>query len=142
MDKLLAIFVDKPLNGPVRWYLLLSTWIFILSVLYPLHQISTFPLNLLALIGCVEVLHNPFKENYVKSIYILFIHLAPFLWIPYDLSVWPLGFTIGVIVVYLALVVYLQTDPFAIYHKLLNERHTALEDFLSERFGIRLESKA
>ena len=38
----LDILVYKFTNRPIRWYMLLSTWNFILSALYPLHKISTF----------------------------------------------------------------------------------------------------
>jgi uncharacterized membrane protein len=124
------------MNRPVRWYLLLSTWIFIISALYPLHKISTFPLNLIAIIGCFDVIYTPFKENYLKNLYILFIHLAPFLWIPYDISYIPIVFAIFVIIAYLIFIFTINTHPFEVYSKLHNEKHTELEDFLSERFGI------
>ena len=133
----MKILMDKPMKRPVRWYLLLSTWIFILSVLYPLHHISTFPLNLMALVGCFEALRYPFKESYIKNIYILFIHIAPFFWIPYDLSYVSITFALLVIIVYLIFILYLKTNPVSVYKKLLNEHHIGLEEFLDERFGIR-----
>ena len=138
MDRLIQILKDKPFERPVRWYLLLSTWIFILSVLYPLHQISTFPLNLMALVGCIDVLSNPFKETCIKNIYILFIHLAPFLWIPYDLSYVPMAFALFVVIVYLVFILFQKTDPFSVYYKLNHEHHTGLEQFLEERFGLHI----
>ena len=121
---------------PIRWYLLLSTWIFILSVLYPLHKISTFPLNVLALPGFIQVFFNPFKKNLIKNIYILFIHLSPFLWIPYDFSSISLIFSMAVIIVYLIFILFMETDPFSVYYRLFHENHTSTKDFLNERFGI------
>jgi len=121
---------------PIRWYLLVSTWIFILSVLYPLHKISTFPLNVLALSGSIQVLFNPFKENLIKNIYILFIHLSPFLWIPYDFSSISLIFSMTVIIVYLIFILFMKTDPFSVYYKLFHENHISTKEFLNERFGI------
>lgn len=116
--------------------MLLSTWIFILSALYPLHKISTFPLNIIAIIGCFDVIYAPFKENCIKNIYIIFIHLAPFLWIPYDISYTPIVFAIFVIVAYLIFIFIIKSDPFSVYYKLHHENHTTLEGFLQERFGI------
>jgi hypothetical protein len=121
---------------PIRWYLLLSSWIFILSVLYPFHKISTFPLNLLALPGIIQIFFNPFKKNLIKNIYILFIHLSPFLWIPYDFSSVSLIFCMAIIIVYLIFILSMETDPFSIYYKLFNENHTNTKEFLNQRFGI------
>jgi len=121
---------------PIRWYLLLSSWIFILSVLYPFHKISTFPLNLLALPGIIQIFFNPFKKNLIKNIYILFIHLSPFLWIPYDFSSVSLIFCMAIIIVYLIFILSMETDPFSIYYRLFNENHTNTKEFLNQRFGI------
>ena len=121
---------------PIRWYLLLSTWIFILSVLYPLHKISTFPLNVLALPGIIQVFFNPFKETLIKNIYILFIHLSPFLWIPYDFSLVSLIFCMAIIIAYLIFILFMKTDPFSVYYRLFHENHSSTKEFLNERFGI------
>jgi len=121
---------------PIRWYLLLSSWIFILSVLYSFHKISTFPLNLLALPGIIQIFFNPFKKNLIKNIYILFIHLSPFLWIPYDFSSVSLIFCMAIIIVYLIFILSMETDPFSIYYRLFNENHTNTKEFLNQRFGI------
>jgi len=121
---------------PIRWYLLLSSWIFILSVLYSFHKISTFPLNLLALPGIIQIFFNPFKKNLIKNIYILFIHLSPFLWIPYDFSSVSLIFCMAIIIVYLIFILSMETDPFSIYYRLFNENHSSTKEFLNQRFGI------
>jgi hypothetical protein len=117
---------------PVRWYYLLSTWIFLLSVA----QLPTFPLNVMASVGCFEVILNPYNEHLLKNIYILFIHIAPFFWIPYDVSTGALQFSAVVIVAYLAFVVALGETPFHIYGVLLKERHQTAEEFLRDRFGV------
>ena len=123
---------------PIRWYYLLSSWIFLLSVLYPLHGISTFPLNLLALVGCYECIRNPFAEHWFKTFYIMFIHLAPFLWIPYELSVQTLLFALCVIFVYLVAIRLspIEKNPIDVYDILLKETHETLEDFLADRFAM------
>jgi len=121
---------------PVRWYHLLSAWIFILSALYPIHKISTFPLNVLALSGCLEAFVN--REHVLKSIYILFIHLAPFAWIPYDLSRPVIGFALATIAVYVIFIYAIKEQPVDIYRAILSERHTTIGAFLADRFGYDL----
>ena len=121
---------------PVRWYYILSTWIFILSTLYPLHGISTYPLNLMALVGCFEIVLNPHRESAIKNAYILFIHLAPFLWIPRILSSQSLLFAAAVIGLYLILLVALDEDPIHVYTTLLDENHPTARAFLRDRFGF------
>lgn len=120
---------------PVRWYELLSTWIFLLSAMYPILHFPTFPLNVLALVGCVECFFS--KEHYLKNIYIVFIHLAPFFWIPYDISVNALLFAAFVISTYLMFIFFIVKDsPIDIYRRLLKENHTRFSEFLSDRFFI------
>ena len=121
---------------PVRWYMLLSTWIFILSTMYPFTRISTYPLNLIAVVGCFEVILNPYNEHMLKNIYILFIHIAPFFWIPYDISARSLFFAALVILVYLAFIWSIEENPLKIYSALLKEKHETVCDFMADRFGI------
>ena len=121
---------------PIRWYYLLSSWIFILSVLYPIHRISTFPLNLLALVGCYECIRSPFSEHWVKTFYIMFIHLAPFLWIPYEISMTTTLFALTVIFVYLVAIQILRKNPIDVYEILLKENHKELHEFLADRFAV------
>jgi Ca2+/Na+ antiporter len=120
---------------PVRWYYILSSWIFLLSTLYPLLQLPTFPLNVMASVGCFEIILNPHNENLVKNIYILFIHIAPFFWIPVDLSIRAFQFGAAVVAIYLAFLFFLGENPIHIYQVLLKERHTA-QEFLRDRFGV------
>ena len=129
--------VYKPLAvPPVRWYYILSTWIFLLSTLYPVLQLPTFPLNVMASVGCFEIILNPYNEHLVKNLYILFIHIAPFFWIPVDLSTEAFQFGAAVIAAYLAFVLALGENPFHIYRVLLTERHHTAQEFLRDRFGL------
>lgn len=122
---------------PIRWYYLLSTWIFLLSALYPLHRISTFPLNLMAVVGCYECLRHRFGEHWFKSLYILFIHLAPFLWIPYEISLETVLFALCVTLVYLVFIGSVtKKNPIEVYDILLKEKHENLHEFLADRFAL------
>ena len=120
---------------PVRWYYILSTWIFLLSALYPFIQLPTFPLNLMASVGCFEIILNPYNENLLKNLYILFIHIAPFFWIPVDFSTEAFQFGGLVISAYVALVLALGENPFHVYMVLLKEHHHTAAEFLRDRFG-------
>ena len=132
----LYIYYILEMVPPVRWYYILSTWIFIASILYPLHQISTFPLNLLASVGCLEIVLNPHNESWVKNLYIIFIHIAPFAWIPYTLTAQTFQFAGGLILAYLLLIAVLGENPFHVYYVLLQENHKTAQQFLCDRYGI------
>jgi len=121
---------------PVRWYYILSTWIFILSALFPVVHLPTFPLNLMASVGCFEIILNPYNENIVKNLYILFIHIAPFFWIPYDLSVNAFQVGAAVILTYLLFIASLGENPIHVYMTLLKENHKTTAEFLNNRFGL------
>ena len=120
---------------PVRWYHLLSTWIFLLSAAYPIHQISTYPLNILALVGCLEPILNPHRESAGKNIYIIGLHLLPLLWIPYDISAKAFQFAFFVGGAYLIFVTGIGENPFHIYSILLKENHPTFKEFTCARFG-------
>jgi hypothetical protein len=117
---------------PVRWYHLLSAWIFIISVLYPLHKISTFPLNLLALVGITTLKAS---ESFIKGLHIIIIHLIPFLWIPYIINTESIILFFGTIFAYLALIVFLRENPFQIYTVLQGENHKTYKEYIESRFG-------
>ena len=118
---------------PVRWYHFLSAWMFILSALYPLHRISTYPLVLLSTVGCIEVFRNTI---FLKSLIILALHLSPFLWIPYELSTTTFAFTLTIIILYLVFIQSLGETPYNIYMTTLSEKHKNIQEFIYERIGV------
>jgi hypothetical protein len=118
---------------PVRWFHLLSSWIFITSLLYPLIKISTFPLNLLALVGIFTLKAS---ESLEKGLHILIIHLIPFLWIPYVINKESIILFFGIIVGYLTLMHCIHEDPIDVYTVLQKEEHKTYREFLNARFGI------
>jgi hypothetical protein len=79
---------------------------------------------------------NPHKENMLKNIYILFIHIAPFFWIPYSFSKRSLVFAAAVILLYFCLLFFLNENVFHVYTELLDEGHSTAELFICDRFGI------
>ena len=90
----------------------------------------------MASVGCFEIILNPYNENLVKNLYILFIHIAPFFWIPVDLSLGALQFGAAVILAYVAFIFALQENPLHVYMVLLKEHHHTAQEFLRDRFGV------
>lgn len=117
----------------VRFFHLFSTWIFVASALYPLHGISTFPLNLLALVGLYEMRKT---ESTGKNIYNLILHLAPFLWIPYSFSEETMLFCVLLLLAYLLIMIFLKRNCYEIYDSLLKERHSDFKEFLAARYNL------
>jgi hypothetical protein len=120
----------------VRWYYLFSSWIFLLSATYPFHKQSTFPMNVGALIGCFEGILNQTTQSVGKYIYILALHLLPFLWIPYDFSSNAIQFGIVCAVAYLFFIFSMGENPVEIYTALLEEDQPTFLEFVQARFGI------
>ena len=124
------------MEEPTRWFLLLSYWILIASILYLIHGVSTFPLNILALIGLTEIILNPSNQLLSKNLVITLIHTLPFLWIPYDMSRNAFNFAVAVIFLYLLFITFMKRSPIDIYQTLLQEKHVDFNDFICERFGF------
>ena len=121
---------------PVRWYYLLSTWIFLLAAVYPILKLPIFPLICMASVGCFEVVLNPYNEATLKNLYILFIHIAPFFWIPYDLSIVAFQFSAAIISLYILFIFVIGENPIHVYRVLLKENHPTAQAFLRDRFGV------
>lgn len=94
-----------------------------------------FPLICVALPGCFEVILNPYNEHAVKNLYILFIHIAPFLWIPYDLSIGAVRFSVAILCLYIIFIFVIGENPIHIYDLLLKENHPTAQAFVRDRFG-------
>ena len=110
---------------------LFSTWIFIASALYPLHGISTFPLNLLALLGLYEI---DFNESLFKTTYCTILHLGPFLWIPYSFSDESLMFAACLLLTYLITLAVLGINCYHTYDTVVRKKHKTDAEFINERF--------
>jgi hypothetical protein len=121
---------------PVRWYHLLSTWIFLLAAVYPIIKLPMFPLICIASVGCFESILNPYNEHVIKNLYIMLIHLTPFAWIPYDLSRGAFEFAGAIIVLYVAFIFVIGENPIHVYKVLLQEQHRTAQEFLRDRFGL------
>jgi len=82
------------------------------------------------------VVLNPHKESWVKNVYILALHIAPFFWIPRDLSKKTIEIAVVFVIVYLLFIVALKENVFHVYMTLLDEDHPTAALFLCDRFGI------
>lgn len=109
---------------------LFSTWIFIASALYPFHGISTFPLNCLAILGFYE---TDLRESLFKNIYNGFLHLGPFLWIPYSFSDESLLFAVCLLLSYLVTLSVLNINCYQVYDELVQQKQYTAEEFIKAR---------
>ena len=62
---------------------IVCTWAFLVSLLYPLHGITTFPLNILCVGGIMGAKLN---ELSYATFYSIFSHIGPFLWVPWIIT--------------------------------------------------------
>ena len=114
---------------PVRWFHLLSYWILILSCLHPFLHIPTYPLNCLAAVGCYKFIRDPFAHSLLYNVVIILgVHLAPFAWIPYDVSEHALRVACAVIVAYFFFIhVVMRRTVREIYETVLYHEHFTTE---------------
>jgi len=121
--------------GSVRWYMLFSAWIFIASVFYPYHKISTFPLNCLALLGFAEVIGKPWIESPVKRVFLVLIHTLPFLWIPMDFGYKTLFYNALFAISYLTFMNLMNLSVLRTYMTVMYENHKTFREYLRVRIG-------
>lgn len=125
----------------IRWYMLFSNWIFVGSLLYlvGLHSISTFPANLIALpFGLYFVWQKREVDPLWKLFYAAFIHLAPFIWVPWVVNMENLTWAIFAFMLYLMYLFVNRLSMDDIYTSTLNEVHTSFLSYLTERIGVKL----
>ena len=120
----------------LRWYYFLSVWVFILSALYPIHKISTFPLNILCILGLVAF---NLEEPPLKNISILIIHLLPFLWIPYSFKQKSIYLFVAVIIVYYIFIRLLNESIYNVYNSVIHEHSLSNTDFINTRLGTQVK---
>ena len=72
----------------------------------------------------------------MKNLYILALHIAPFFWIPRDLTKITVEICIVFVIVYLLFIAALQENVFHVYLTLLDEDHPTAAQFVCDRFGI------
>ena len=91
---------------------IVCTWVFVLSLLYPLHGISTFPLNIVCLFGLST---SRFTDLSYSSFYHYFAHLGPFLWIPWVFSVKSIILFFLTFVLYILFMILIFKNPLDYY---------------------------
>ena len=72
----------------------------------------------------------------MKNVYILALHIAPFFWIPCDLTKKTIEIAIVFVIAYLLLITALKENVFHVYMTLLEEDHPTATMFLCDRFGV------
>ena len=91
---------------------IICTWVFVLSLLYPLHGITTFPLNILCVGG---VTGTNFNELSFATFYGVFSHIGPFLWVPWTITIESIILCLAMFYLYTLFMTILFKNPFNYY---------------------------
>ena len=134
-----------PPKFTVRAWYLLSNYIFVLSVLYPLVQVPTFPLNVLATVACIGgfcFAKSVHQYGALQKLAFVVVHMAPFLWVPYDVSEKALCVAAGVVSLYFVCVhVFLGKTVLEVYTQLCREKSQkvrTVSQYLAQRYHVRV----
>ena len=120
----------------VRWYYMLSPWIFLLSATVVVHGQPTYPLQLLALVGCLYSILTPWPQPFWKHVIIQAIHLLPFLWLSHVINEKAITFGLLVIIAWLLFMIVIGKNPIAVYRQFIEERHTTTYAFVKEQLNL------
>jgi hypothetical protein len=91
---------------------IVCTWALLLSILYPLHGISTFPINILCLFG---LFGKSLTEVSYQSAYNYFMHLGPFFWVPWTFQIESIILCLFFFFIYTTLMIILFKNPLDYY---------------------------
>ena len=91
---------------------IICTWVFFLSLLYPLHGITTFPLNILCFGG---ITGTNFNELSYKTFYSVFSHIGPFLWVPWTITIESIILCLATFYLYTLFMTILFKNPLDYY---------------------------
>ena len=121
---------------PVKWYQLFSCWIFLLSIVSGLSWIpySTFPLNVMAVVGILAIIPHFPEESYLKYLVIIALHTLPFLWVRYEYDVNTMIFCASMAVVYFGAMMIAKQPILETYLAMAYEKDVTFGEFLRDRF--------
>ena len=122
-------------NIKINWLDVFSNWIFLASITYPIHRISTFPLNVLAAPVAIKLFFVRKNDIILQQIISLIIHFLPFFIVPYDLSCRTIYWNILFIIIY-AIVMYIKKiNIFDVYHTIFNKKnkYKTINEYIKSR---------
>lgn len=118
----------------VQWFRIYSFWLFVFSIFSAFYIIpSTFPLNIIALIGIFEIMPDLKNESFSKILFILGLHVGPLLWVPIAYDRGTLLFCVALSCAYL---IFMRINNYSIiqsYTAILTQSHPTFASFLSDR---------
>ena len=120
----------------VKWYKLFSCWIFFLSIASGLGWIpySTFPLNIVALVGILAIVPHFPEESYLKYLAVVLLHVLPFLWVRYDYGMNTMIFCASMTVLYVGAMMITNQPILETYIAMAYEKDVTFVEFLTNRF--------
>ena len=113
-----------------KWYKIFSFWIFVASLLYPLHKFSTYPLILVSL---------PAGFTFRKSFFLpaltgFLIHIIPFYIVPFDVSPMTILYNLVFVLLYLIYIACCGQTVTEIYTYINMGKYNSNFEWLYERF--------
>ena len=120
----------------VKWYQLFSCWIFLLSIASGLGWIpySTFPLNVVAVVGILAIVPHFPEESYLKYAVVVLLHLLPFLWVRYEYDVNTMIFCASMTTLYVGAMMIAKQPILETYLAMAYEKDVTFAEFMQDRF--------
>jgi len=110
-------------NIKINWLDVFSNWIFLASIAYPIHGISTFPLNIIAAPVAIKLFFVRKNDIILQQIISLIVHFLPFFIVPYDLSCRTFYLNILFMITYGIIMYIKKISIFDIYHTIFNKKN-------------------
>jgi hypothetical protein len=122
-------------NIKINWLDVFSNWIFLASITYPIHGISTFPLNILAAPVAIKLFFVRKNDIILQQIISLVVHFFPFFIVPYDLSCKVIHWNILFMIIYVIIMYIKKINIFDVYHTIFNKKnkYKTINEYIKSR---------
>jgi hypothetical protein len=122
-------------NIKINWIDVFSNWIFLASITYPIHRISTFPLNILAAPVAIKLFFVRKNDIILQQIISLVVHFLPFFIVPYDLSCRTIYWNILFMIIYACIMYIKKINILDVYHTIFNKKnkYKTINEYIKSR---------
>lgn len=120
----------------INWFDVFSNWIFLASIAYPIHGISTYPLNILAIPFAIGVFirMNYWENNIIlKGILSFIVHFIPFLIVPIDCSINTLLLNVLFLIIYIMHMYIKDKRILDVYYSIYNDKNKTMKEYIDSR---------
>ena len=123
-------------NVKINWLDVFSNWIFLASITYPIHGISTYPLNILAIPFAIGILirMNYWENNIIlKGLLSFIVHFIPFLIVPVDCSMNTLLLNLLFLSLYIIHMYIKNKSILDVYYSIYNDKNKTMQEYINSR---------